>query len=576
MLNLLSSLLQKFRKQTSLPQIFRDFFKTHKHGLILLYLSFGTYLYSVFAHMMYRTKEGLFIGFPTAWSDWALHISLTQIFAIKPPSEWFLYHPYYAHGKLTYGFLIHLITGLLMKLGIEIQTAFLIISLVFSTLFLLGIYFLYSQFTKKASVILLGIFIFFTSSGLGIFRYLPTITASQLFNPLEDYTEYADQYSWLAGNIPSSMLIPQRAYFIGATIGVWVLSLFLLSHRKKISIQLRNKLLLSAGILAGILPIAHMHTFIAMILITGTITVLKVAKHKKKDVAESIKKYLWYVLPAASISTILFFSFVYGGIEIDDFMLWNPGWSNRGGIFDWFIMWLQLWGAFIPLAAFAAYSQFKKRNMQILQIMAGFFAVFVVSNLIQFQPNIWDNTKLLSWTYLGFSIFIAQYLHSLASKSKLKKLIVIALMFVLSFSGIIELIRLQNHDDLTFKLLSENEMKTVEEIRDITATDAIFLTSSHHNHPVNVWGGRSIVMGYIGWIRNFGFDHTRRYIDSHNIYAGSPDANSLIAKYKISYIYLSSRERGYYVKIDENYLNSFPIIFENPTATVFDTRSLWQ
>lgn len=555
------------KTQRSLVKTLQKSFKKHKKNLIFLFATFGTYLTYVFSKMFFFSKQGVFIGHPNAWSDWALHISLTNIFATKPISEWFLYHPYYANGKLTYGFLSHLITGMFMRIGIRIDTAFFIVSLLLTIGFLLGIYTLYYQLSRSKTVTFLGIFLVFTSSGLGIFRFIRTLALEQLLHPIKDYTSYIE-YKWLAGNIPSALLIPQRAFFIGVTIGLWVLNIFwyALQLQKKSEQQIRKKLFITAGVLAGLLPIAHMHSFIAVVVITGTICAFRWKEHRR---------LIYFVSPAAILSSILFFTFVHGGIEISPFMTVSIGWTAPESFTAWVTLWLKVWGVFIPSVLFAAwYFRKEKQYQSNLPFYIGFLAIFILANIIIFQPTEWDNTKLFSWVYIGFAVLVAQLLVTLWQKQKLR-LVALGIGILLSLSGTVELLRLANFTSNTYILNTADELVIAQEIKEHTETNAVFLTATAHNHPVAVWASRPIFLGYLGWVRNFGFEHRPRELQLIEIYSGAPTALSHIRDNKISYIYVGPKEHST-LTINQYFLQQFPVAFQNGNTTVFDTRSLWQ
>ncbi|MBP7842780.1 hypothetical protein KA017_02130, partial [Candidatus Woesebacteria bacterium] len=284
--------------------------ENHIPALKLILGTFGVFFTYIFSQILLIKPNGIYIGQPNSWSDWVVHISITNIFASKPISEWFLYHPFFAYGKLTYGFLVHLITALFIRLGFSLSEAFFIVSVLLLFFFLTGLYFLYFTLSNSRKEAILGIFLFFTSSGMGIFRFLSLLKVTDILHPLKDYSRFVE-YQWLAGNIPAAMLIPQRAFFIGVTIGVWVLNLLLwgLDESEKnnntVLTKLSNKLgfvtntgqkklLLSAGILAGILPIAHMHSFIVISVVTGIICLFNWAKFRLL--------LPYFVLPATCIS----------------------------------------------------------------------------------------------------------------------------------------------------------------------------------------------------------------------------------------------------------------------------------
>jgi len=560
-------------------------FNFHKKALIIVLGLFGGFFTYIFSKIIQLKPEGIFIGQPNSWSDWVVHISITNIFANKPISEWFLYHPFFANGKLTYGFLSHLITAMFMRVGLRIDSAFFIVSVLLSLFFLSGLYFLYFQISKSRKQSILGIFIFLTSSGMGIFRYINHISINQLLFPTKDYSSFV-QYDWLAGNILEAMIIPQRAFFIGVTLGVWVINLLFwgLKSKEKLSlfknrqmISTKQKYYLFAGLIAGLLPIAHMHSFITIVIVSGIICLFN--KHKYKDL-------IYFVLPAGIISTVLYFCFIHGGIQIDDFMTITLGWTANkniltsvgllASIFNWIIMWLQVWGVFLPTVIFSYfYFQNDKQFQKTLPIFFGFMTVFLISNIVIFQPTAWDNTKLFAWVYLGLSIFVAKLIFKLWSKNLRLKMLVIILMILLSSTGVVSILRIINFEQNTFMLSSTSEVLFAKQIAQNTQTDAIFLTSTNHNHPIPLWANRPIYLGYLGWVRNFGFDHTQRAKNLNIIFSGQKNANKVIIDNKISYIYVGPKERNS-LNINEDYLEQFPIAFKNIDTKVYDTRQLWQ
>ncbi len=532
---------------------------------------FGGFFTFIFSKILLIRPDGVYIGQPNSWSDWVVHISITNIFATKPISEWFLYHPFFAYGKLTYGFLVHLITAVFMRIGFSFTDAFFIVSILLLFFFLTGLYLLYFNLSNSRKESILGIFIFFTSSGMGIFRYIESLKLENILHPLQDYSKFAE-FDWLAGNIPAAMLIPQRAFFIGVTIGVWVLNLLLwgLNNGKKDS----NKLLLFSSILAGILPIAHMHSFIVITIVTGIICVFNWEKFRK------ILPY--FVLPAALISATLYFTFIYGGIEIPNFMRISVGWTvpKTGNffqdLFSWQKMWLQLWGTFLPGALFS-FILFRKKLTIKKQTATflGFFLVFILTNIIIFQPTAWDNTKLFAWVYLGLSILVAKLLAHLWRNSITQKLASIILIITLSTTGMVELLRIVNFSSNTHMLSSSSEILLAQKIVSNTVTDAVFLTSTTHNHPIPLWANRPIFLGYLGWVRNFGFDHTDREKELIAVFSGRPEANKIIIENRISYIFVGQKEKST-LTINAQYLQQFPIAFQNEDTIVYDVRQLWQ
>lgn len=239
-------------------------------------------------------------------------------------------------------------------------------------------------------------------------------------------------------------------------------------------------------------------------------------------------------------------------------------------------MWLKLWGTFLPAALFAFILFYKKLTKQTNRaFFFGFIGVFLLANYIVLQPTKWDNTKLFAWVYLGLCILIAQLSIKLWHTATLHKILSVILIISLCATGTVELLRIANFSQNTHMLSSTSEIQFATEIAQHTTTDAVFLTSTAHNHPIPLWANRPIFLGYLGWIRNFGFDSTIREQHLEQIFAGSPQANQLLKENTISYIFVGPKERNS-LEINHDYLKQFPVAFQNEDSIVYDTRQLWQ
>ncbi|MCX6759732.1 MAG: hypothetical protein NTW46_00085 [Candidatus Nealsonbacteria bacterium] len=147
------------------------------------------------------------------------------------------------------------------------------------------------------------------------------------------------------------MLIPQRGFLLGMTLAVWSMFLLLYVILNDKNGKSAKKMLVLSGLLAGLLPIVHMHSFVAVFIITG-ITCISVLK--------KWKLFLYYVVPAGILSTFLYLIFIHGGIENPRFFSWFPGWTIKGGFFAWLKMWIYFWSIMLPLALFGLVAYWKK------------------------------------------------------------------------------------------------------------------------------------------------------------------------------------------------------------------------
>lgn len=539
----------------------------HLKPLIFLWSSLGLFFAYIFKNAIIITPQGLFFGHEYLWSDWPLHIALANIFAYKNLGEWFLYHPLYAEGKLTYPFLSDFISGMLIRVGLPLTTSFFIPSIILIFTLITSLYFLFFYLFKSRLVPVLAIFIFVFSSGPGFLNFISDFLKNPnlnnlLFPPIE-YSKVLS-YDWGTGNVVVGLLLPQRAFLLGLTLGIIALLGLVISSNYDKKIKYRKTLLFGSGIVAGILPIAHPHSFIAVAIISGIFCLLNIKK---------IKVLAYYFIPATIVSVFLYLTFINGGIENKSFISFFPGWTSKG-LIDFFFMWWKLWGIMIPIASASYLLTFRNKNRLLSSFFLGFFAIFLVSNLFLFQPTTWDNSKLFFWAYLGFSALASHLIVRQSSKNALWKIIMIFTILFLTLTGGLELTRLSRIDKHTYLGFSSEDIKMGIKIREETRPTDRFLTATTHNNLVMVWALRPIIMGYAGWVKNFGFNYQETESDIHIMYGGGKLTENLLKQYKVSYVFVGPAEKDNFNANLGYFEDNFPIIFQDSENRVFDVRKI--
>ena len=558
---------------------FSTILKRHFYSILFLVSTFCVYFVYVFSHMLSMQKEGLWAGHVHVWGDWSLHLSMANIFAYKDPSEWFAYHPYYAGGKLTYGFLTNMISGLLVRFGVGYASAFTIPSIIYSILLVFGMYTVYYLLLRSQKAALASVTIFLCSSGLGFLRFLadwlqkPTL--QHLLYPTKDYTRIEPIYQWLAGNWINGMLVPQRAYLLGMTITVWVLAgvLWVVQEQKKGKHLSKTHavVLVCCGLGAGILPITHMHSFIVLTIASSLlgVTKLKLWKH-----------LLWYAVPAGALSIILYWQFVKGGIQNPKFMQILIGWTSEktvdpiSSFYLWLKMWWQIWGVMMPIALAGLVVAWKKLKLTEFAVCSTGFAVFALANIVLFQPIHWDNSKLFMWAYFFFAGLAALVLQSLWRKGMAIRVFAVVLALLLTASGVMELWRLARFDRNSLIMANADDIELGRLIRLHTNSQAIFLTAPTHNHPAMVWGVRPVLLGYTSWAWNFGFLYQEREQDIRTMYKGGESAIELLKKYKVSYVSFGPHEITNFFGNEAFFSKRYPLVMKNESHRFYDVRSV--
>lgn len=553
---------------TAFSAVSKTILRQHWKPLLVLTATWGAYFGFLFGRILQMRSDGLYAGHVHIWGDWALHIGIANIFAYKAPEYWFAYHPIYAGGKFTYPFFPDFVSGMLMRLGVPLASAFLVPSILFSIALLVGLYCIIFLLLRSKTWAIGAISLFLLSSGLGFMSFLSDFAQDPILQalayPAKEYYTRIEMFDWLDGNVISGLLMPQRSFLFGMTFGIWSLAglLYVLRNPQRPPRE-RKIMLVSAGVFAGVLPVISPHSFMAIVALSACMCFA----HFKQW-----RALLWYIISAGLISGVLYLTFISGGIENESFAKWLPGWSSKGGVLGWLTMWFQIWGVMLPIAIAGLFAVRHDRASK--AFFVGMALIFIAANLFQFQPIRWDNSKLFFWVYFGCAVLASAALKRLWEQEISQKLVAALLIFLLAFTGALQLIRLQRIDKNTYQMTNSDDMNLGKEIRERTDPLARFLTAPSHNHLVTIWGVRPIVMGYAGWVWNFGYSYWEREQDVRQMYLGGDDTPALLKKYNISYVVIGPAER-YDLQANESFFASrYPIAFTNPHNNVYDTRAL--
>lgn len=490
---------------------------------------------------------------------------MANIFASKPPTEWFAYHPIFADGQLTYPFATNLISGLLMRAGVPLEPAFVVPSILYALLFLLGGYTFLYLLLKSRKQAVLGLSFFLLSAGWGVFKYLEQLKTDGFVLPQgwDAYTALT-QYEWYTGNFIDGMLVPQRALLLGMTIALWVLAGLVWVLRHEHTASRARWILLLAGLGAGVLPITHAHSFIALIFLSGALCLAFWRRWRE---------LAWFVVPAGVIGSILYLQFVAGGIQTEGFTTFQLGWTAKS-LTDWLVQWWLQWGFMLPVAVATLLLSWRQLGRLERVLFTVFLGIFVLGNMFVFQPVRWDNTKLFIWSYLGFAALAARSVVALWHHYIEGKVVAVVLCVSLVASGAVELARLFNLATVGHaRLSSSEEIRLGEQIRRETDTQARFLTAPQHNHFVMMWGARPILMGYTAWAWNFGFEYKPVEQDIRRMYLGGDEAEALLRKHRVSYVVIGPSERRAFAINEDYFTDRFPLAFAEGAYHVYDVRS---
>lgn len=534
----------------------------HRGPLLVLAATWGVLNAWLQINALQIRDDGIWAGHLNIWSDWPLHVAMATGFADRAPAQWLSSHPMFAHGPLIYPFGVNFISGMLMRLGLGIDWAMTLPTFVAATLTPWLLYALFVMVLRSARWALVAVALFYLGAGLGGVSFLWDSLSNDrwadlAYPPLE--VSRMDRYDWYSGNVLTGMLLPQRAYVFGFPFALASLLCLLLAVQNRVP---RPRLwALGGGLLAGGMPLLHTHSFIALGWIGIAVALVYWRQWK-----------IWSVYAAAAVvlGAVLMTLFLSNGEGLPHHLRWHPGFSAPDGFLSWLLMWWQLWGLAIPMLLLGLWS-LRRDDALAWTLFGGGLLCFAFANLVLVQPNRWDNSKLFLWTYFCWAPLWALGLRMLWRRGGVRSGAAVVLALALTVTGAVEVWRLARVDRGSYMISSAQDVAFAQAVRRQTAADAVFLTETSHNHPVMAWGGRSILLGFTGWIANLGFDYAPREADLRRMYAGAPETPELLRKYGIDYVYVGRGERVSQHANEAWYQAHYPIAFESGDIRVYAT-----
>lgn len=531
-------------------------------GLIILWMSW------LFWQSLIARYDGVWAGFEHLWADAPLHIAIAASFAYKAPWDWLRNHPMYAGAHLTYPFVMDALSGFLMRLGFSVPAAFGMTGIAAIVALIVGVFVLFGRLFRSSAKGLVTVILFLFSSGLGMFRHVfqaPSLAHffnSILLNPPFAFSRF-EEYQWYSGNVVEGILLPQRAFTLGFPVGIWTIWL-VLKGLDDPSPSRARRFLLGAGIMAGLLPVIHMHTLIALFFVLAGVffTSLK-----------NIRRWFWFAIPTVAISVGLYFGLIVDPLAKPQFMRWQPGWVEQT-FFHWIAMWGLIFGVTIPLAAWSLGRSWSYMPRRTWAFFCGFIAIFVFANLVLVQPVPWDNSKMFFWAYLGLSALCANWLvDAWCTKKMIMRGLVVVLAFFLGVTGACELIKITVGNSKSMMITDTSTIRFNEFIREHTEPNDVFLTSKAHNHPVMVWAARPIFLGFTPYVANHGFPPETREADLQRMFDDPMAFRQLFCRHHISYVYCGPGERAGEHADCSRFFGVFPMAFSDPSTMVFESRA---
>ena len=589
--------------------------------VFLMVAVFFFFYYCLLTHTIPMNEDGSIHTGQGTYGDMNMHLAFITSIANQqtfPP-----HYPILPHERLCYPFLCDSISSSLYLFGASLRFAY-IVPMLFAVLQVFGgFYCIIKYWFQNAGTAFIAWCMFFLNSGLGFIYFT---TKEDIQRNFTDFyytpTSLGDMnMRWAQSMV--NMLIPQRATLFGWAILFPTIALLLYAVRCK-----KTKIFAICGILGGALPMVHTHSFLSLGIICA------VWLFWEFPVKRAFPKYTKWLLPGALFVGLFFFSLIQI-FEINQAFVTNNGMTLVFlglGIFaciylyriyrswdkDFIMQILKTWGVLLILVLILAMPQlfiwtfsqtgnegflkghfnwsndanqyiwFYLKNLGItfiffifgtlcakrkdLKIASPYLLIWYVAELITFQPNTYDNNKLLFAGFIficGLSADCVRKLFTAKWNPIAKGLTAVVLVFIGTISALLTMGREAVSD---YQLYSASEVTACRFIEQNTDPGSIFMAANNHNNAVVSLTGRNIVCGSGSILNPHGMDYTGREQDIRLFYEDPIGQQALLSKYNVDYIFVCNTERSSYLINEAAIASIADCIYAQDDVVIYQVR----
>lgn len=575
-------------------------------GYAIFYTIVAVILWRAFQRAMIDLPGGIYTGILNNFGDLPFHISVMTSFAYG--NNFLPEDPTFAGVRFTYPFLTDFVSAIFLRCGADLRQAMFLENFVVALAFVGVLQRWALDLLRDRLAAILTPVLVFLNGGFGWILLWPAL---QNYNNRAEFVKslpvsftIIPETTWRWGNAVSALLIPQRGFLLGLPLAVIVFTQWWLAtgdagkgrqddgakgagdaetrgrgdagnknnseksekKRKKqgaakrirsLRLSLSPRLqvsstqhMIAAGVIAGLLPLVHAHSFVAVMVVGAGIALLQ----------RRWREWITFALVASAIALPqMWWSTHQSAVNAGRFFEWQYGWDRGKDTIIWF--WLKNAGLFIPLTVAAVLWRGKQPlvTRRLLLYLAPFSLCFIVPNVLKLAPWIWDNIKVLFYWWVAAAPLVAILLARLWRKGPALKFLALVLFACVTLAGALDVAAIVLRSN-QYQVFDSNGVGFAELVKAKTEPRALIIHAPVHNHPVFLTGRRSL-MGYPGHIWTHGLDFTQRESEIRRIYAGGSDAPLLMQKYGVQYAVVGPHERDL-MTVNEGFFSRFQLMGE--------------
>lgn len=558
-------------------------------GYTIFYLVVSVIMWRAFERAMIETPEGIFTGLLNNFGDLPFHISVITSFSFGdnfPPQD-----PTYAGVRFTYPFLTDFVSAIFVRCGADLRQSMFLENFLVAVSFVGLMHRWALVMLRDKLAALLTPLIVLLNGGLGwlmLWDKLSEPNTDGLWGALHklppSFTVIPDT-TWRWGNAMSTLLIPQRGFLLGLPLAVivftqWWLSAQPNSREEKLAaeetpgkipkrkakkrkservpqsvdflpdftLSLSLRRMIAAGVVAGLLPLVHAHSFVVVMAVGAVIALLQ---RRWRD-------WITFAVVASIVALPqMWWSTHNSAVDASKFFEWHFGWDHGEENIVWF--WLKNTGVFIPLTIAAIFWRRDGEPLvsrKLLVFTLPFGLCFIIPNVMKMAPWIWDNVKVLFYWWLASAPLVALLIARLWRAGVEQKVVAGVLFACLTLAGALDVaaIVLRSNE---YQIFNTQGIQFAELVKREVPPHAIVIHAPVHNHPVFLTGRRSL-MGYPGHVWTHGLEFGPREYEIKQVFSGGPNAAAILGKYGVSYAVVGPLERN--MNVNEPFFSQFQIV----------------
>ncbi|MFN0139900.1 MAG: hypothetical protein ACKVQW_07405 [Pyrinomonadaceae bacterium] len=527
-----------------------------KIGNFVYYAFFFFLFWLFFARTVFELKDGIYTGGSQNLGDLPFHLG--AIFSFTDGNNFPPQNPSWAGAKFTYPFIADFLTACFVKLGADVKDALFTQNMAWAFSLLVILERFVARLTESKLAGRIAPALLFFSGGLGFVWFAKDLWESgqgvwySLTHLTRDYT-IGEHFRW--GNSMVVLFMTQRSLLLGMPLTVLVLGYLWRVFATETTegtekteqtispLHLFASSPLLTGLLAGTLPLIHLHSLAVLFVVTAFCFVLRPDKWRE---------WIGFGIGVSIIAVPqLIWALTGSATETTKFFEWHFGWDKRDENFVWF--WFKNTGLVIPAIAAAIFlisrkdpqdaksKNQKPRTNNLLLFYVPFVFLFIVSNVAKLAPWEWDNIKILIYWFVGSLPLIALLIAWLWEQKSAFKVVAAACFVGLVSAGALDVWRTAS-GQISSRVFDYEAVRIANEIKQKTAPNALFVNAPTYNSAI-VLSGRRSLMRYSGHLSSHGIDYGPREEDVRRIYQGGGVAEILLRKHDVDYVLISPAER---------------------------------